>query len=780
MAGIRLIITHIFSWTPPRAGCYTEDMVIIGSREFSEDTLTRLSETIKIEPELSRRKLSRRVCEWMDWRNHEGRLQEMCCRKALLELERRKIIQLPKINKRYAFHEFKKPSEPPAIMELTCELRELGNIEIIHVTTRSQSRIWRSMLESYHYLGSGPLCGAQLRYLIRSEHYGWLGGLSYSACARRVESRDEWIGWTEESRKRNHRLVINNSRYLIAPMIKVKCLASHVLSRSQSRLVDDWEKVYNYRPVLVETYVERGRFAGTCYRASNWKYLGSTKGRGRQGKGAKVKDVYVMELEKNWQKELCRSADGKVKVSHAKQEKIPRDWIEEELGGAKLRDKRLTARLLQMTGMFYEKPLSNIPQACESVKAAKAAYRFLDNEYVDWKTILESHYEATEERVKEKRLVLVAQDTTALNYSSHPQTEGLGPIGTDSEKFRGLMVHDTMAFTEHGTPLGLLDVQCWSRTGIGSRKECDKKPIEQKESMKWLTSYRAVSQVQKRCRKKSMLVVMADREADIHEVFVEHHKTVAGAELLIRAEQSRNRKVIDDEERIEFLWSKLEKQAAIGTREILIPPNEKRSARQATLKVRTMPVMLYPPRTKKKLPTVKVWAVLAQEANPPSGVNGLEWMLLTTVEVKNDKDAYKRLEWYARRWGIECYHRIIKSGCRVESRQLENASRLRNALAIDMIIAWRIHYLTTLGHETPDVPCTVYFSESEWKALTTFTNKTKTPPDTPPSLNEAVSLLGKLGGHLGRNGDGHPGSEVLWRGMARLADIETAYELYAA
>ena len=127
-------------------------------------------------------------------------------------------------------------------MELTCELRELGNIEIIHVTTRSQSRIWRSMLESYHYLGSGPLCGAQLRYLIRSEHYGWLGGLSYSACARRVESRDEWIGWTEESRKRNHRLVINNSRYLIAPMIKVKCLASHVLSRSQSRLVDDLGK----------------------------------------------------------------------------------------------------------------------------------------------------------------------------------------------------------------------------------------------------------------------------------------------------------------------------------------------------------------------------------------------------------------------------------------------------------------------------------------------------------------------------------------------------------
>ena len=125
-------------------------------------------------------------------------------------------------------------------------------------------------------------------------------------------------------------------------------------------------------------------------------------------------------------------------------------------------------------------------------------------------------------------------------------------------------------------------------------------------------------------------------------------------------------------------------------------------------------------------------------------------MLLTTVEVKHKADAFERLEWYAKRWGIEVYHRILKSGCRVEARQLENVRRLRNCLAIDLVVVWRIYHLTTLGRETPDVPCTVYFTPSEWQALTTFVNKTKTPPDLPPSLNEAVRLLGRLGGHLGR------------------------------
>lgn len=440
-------------------------------------------------------------------------------------------------------------------------------------------------------------------------------------------------------------------------------------------------------------------------------------------------------------------------------------------------DARLTARLLEMTGMFYAKPTANIPQACGSVMAAKAAYRFLDNEKIRWQAILEPHYAATEARVREHALVLVAQDTTSLNYSTHPHTQGLGPIGTQSEKVRGLMVHDTMAFTAQGVPLGLLNLQCWAREGIGSRAERHSKPIEAKESFKWIESYAAVSAVQARARKTQM-VVMADREADIHEVFAAQANTPHGAQLLIRAERSRNRQVLGEDETHASLWRTLGQQPLLGTREILIPPSEQRAARQATLEVRSAPVTLKSPRRASHLPPVAVWAVWAQEVNPPPEVEGLEWMLLTTVAVQHKQDAFERLNWYARRWGIEVYHRILKSGCRVEARQLEQAHRLLNCLAIDLVVAWRIYHLTALGEQTPEVPCTIYFTDSEWKALCTFVSRTKTPPALPPSLNEAVRLLGQLGGHLGRNGDGHPGTEVLWRGMARLADIGFAYDLY--
>src|SRR5690242_9605637 len=250
----------------------------------------------------------------MGWRNANGRLQEMSCRKSLVELDRRGVIKLPALTKRYAFQQVR-PSTCPPLAAVECGLEELGEIEILRVNGNGTSALWRGMLDAHHYLGSGPLCGAQLRYLIRSDRYDWLGGLSYSACALRVENRDRWIGWSPTARQRNQRLVINNSRFLIVASAKVKCLASWVLARMEARLAQDWEQVYGYRPVLLETYVERDRFAGTCYRAANWTWVGTSSGQGRHGCGATIKDVYIRALEPTWQQSLCREADGQVRVA---------------------------------------------------------------------------------------------------------------------------------------------------------------------------------------------------------------------------------------------------------------------------------------------------------------------------------------------------------------------------------------------------------------------------------------------------------------------------------
>jgi len=146
-------------------------------------------------------------------------------------------------------------------------------------------------------------------------------------------------------------------------------------------------------------------------------------------------------------------------------------------------------------------------------------------------------------------------------------------------------------------------------------------------------------------------------------------------------------------------------------------------------------------------------------------------MLLTTLEVKDFEQACEKLIWYTKRWGIEIYHRTLKSGCKIENRQLGNVERLETCLAIDMVVAWRIYHLTKLGRETPDLPCTVFFEDSEWQALVCFVHKIPIPPEKPPSLKEAVRMVASLGGFLGRKSDGEPGTQTTWLGLQRLDDI---------
>lgn len=741
--------------------------------------MARITETLKADPRISRRQLSQRICEWMNWRSPNGKLREVSCRKALVELHRRKLIELPDCGE-YAFHTRRlRPPELPALFPLDCSLADLGPVELIPIRSASSknSRIWNALFDSFHYLRSGPLCGAQLRYLVFSQRFGWLGGLSFSASAWRVRCRDEFIGWSEEARKHTLQLVVNNSRFLIPPMVKVPGLASHVLAQCCQRLADDWQERYSYRPVLLETFIERGRFTGACYRAANWQYMGATTGRGRQGKVTTTKDVYLYPLCADWKPILCSLPDGTVSTRQRPPGREPADWIEEEFGSAALGDKRLVARLMQLGESFFAMPTANIPQACATNAAVKAAYRFFDNDQISMDAILAPHFEATEQRVRKHEVVLVVQDTSSLNYTSHPETEGLGPINTTKDNSIGLLLHDTMAFTQEGTPLGLLDVQCWARdkTKAGSRHKHHSEAIEEKESIKWLTSYRAVCEVQAR-RPQTRLIVMADREADIHELFACHLKIRKSAELLIRAEKSRKRNIVDDEEQIQRLWPFMNARKPDGFGEIVVPPRPDRPSRLAKLEVRFAPVTLKAPIRKRQLPDVPLCVVHAKEIDLPAGVDEpLEWMLLSTLPVTSFEEAKTALARYAKRWGIEIYHRVLKSGCRIEDRQLGAARRLENCLAIDMVVAWRIHHLTWLGRETPDMPCTVYFDDAEWKALVGFINQTPIAPATPPTLRQAMIMVASLGGFLNRKSDGEPGTETIWRGLQRLDDITKAY-----
>ncbi|MDN5850945.1 MAG: IS4 family transposase, partial [Nitrococcus sp.] len=711
---------------------------------------------------LTRTGLSREVAGWLGWRDGRGRLRDMSCRVALLKLARCGAIELPPARA----VSFAPVGDGPVLEQVAIEatLRTLGPVELVRVTARAQSRIWRALM-AQHPLGAGPLCGAQLRYLIRSRA-GYLGALSFSAPARRLAAREAFIGWDEATRQAKLQRVVNNSRFLILPSVKVPHLASHVLGLAARRLARDWQAVYGVAPVLLETFVDQDH-RGTCYRAANWTEIGHTTGRGRQDRQhaatAGPKRIFVRPLVRHWRRALVGSSAPAAAPA-------PADWAEREFGSTGLPDARLKRRLLTLARDFYARPCANVPQACGSRAKTKAAYRFFDHPGMQMQTLLAGHYQATAARLEPEPVVLAVQDTTSLNYTAHPATTGLGPISHVRDA-QGLELHCTLAFTPTGVPLGLLHVQCWARDpeDFGKKVRRHRTPIEAKESAKWLKSYQATAKVA--AHSPARIVSVGDREADLYALFELAARTEHGPGLLVRA--SHNRALAQEQQR---LWPTLEARPAAGQIELQVPRQGSRAARCAQLDIRFAEVHLEAPaRHRQDQPPLQTWAVLASEREAPAGVTPLTWMLLTTVPVTTVEHAVEKLKWYAQRWNIEVFHRTLKSGCRIEDRQLGNADRLEACLAIDLVVAWRIQRLTQLGRAVPQAPCSVYFDGPQWRALMIFTSTPARAPSEPPTLHEAMHRVAALGGFLGRKSDGEPGTQTLWRGLQRLDDITGMY-----
>ena len=279
-------------------------------QEFGTGIVSHIREAIAADQGLTRSGLSRQVCEWLNWRTPQGAMRQMSCRKALLALDERGEIALPPSRGRPGEHASGQSGVALALSEVRCTLSELGPVELVAVEGNSvQSRQWREMFDAYHALNSGPLCGAQQRYLIHSERFGWLGGLAFSAPAWHLAARDQHIGWDSVVRCQNLTKVVANSRFLILPTVEVPHLASHVLGLATRGIASDWVERYGYAPVLLETFVDETHYAGTCYRAANWQRLGETRGRGRNDHSGTAdigrKGVYVYPLCADWRNQLC-------------------------------------------------------------------------------------------------------------------------------------------------------------------------------------------------------------------------------------------------------------------------------------------------------------------------------------------------------------------------------------------------------------------------------------------------------------------------------------------
>ena len=467
---------------------------------------------------------------------------------------------------------------------------------------------------------------------------------------------------------------------------------------------------------------------------------------------------------------------------------MPEDFTD-EFANANLNDVRRSRRLCKVVAALADSPSASICAATGGWNETIAAYRLLNSTGFEPAALLAPHREAVAKRCAGHACVAVSQDTTEFDYSHMKEARGLGPL--NDEMRRGFYMHSLYAVSEQGLPLGLLDAAIMLRDDDTFRCAATRKqrPIEQKESHRWVEGYNKTLELARRLPECEVFSI-SDREGDIFEVYQAWRRAEGGprAEWIIRANQNRALiNVVDGD--ASKLFAALEAAPLLGEIEFDVRSRKgtgkvkgntvtvHRSARTVHQNVRAMKITPRPPERKGgKLKEVSFWAVLAGETDPPAGEEPIRWLLLTSKEVTTLEEARRILNLYMRRWDIEVFHRVLKTGCRVESIQFKTGEALINSVMIYAVIAWRILYLTHLGRQCPDMPCGCVFEEAEWKSACAVVKRSKEAGE--PTLSEFIAIVGKLGGHLGRKSDGAPGPQSIWQGLARVRDFACAWHAF--
>lgn len=732
----------------------------------------------------SRSAFARHVCREFGFLDSLGQPQAASCHKALRHLHRQGRIELPppRHGGRGGHCRPRRLHQPlPAPQAVPASAGDLAGLQLTLVTTPAQRQVWNELVASEHPQGAVIHVGPQLRYLIESEH-GLLGALGFAASALAVAARDEWVGWSAALRRKRLHRVLALSRFLIRPSVRCHLLASKVLGQVLRRLPQDFCQRYGYRPALLETFCDPQQHAGTCFRAANWICVGHTAGRGRfagRAQRVPVKTIFVYPLQADFRDVLGAAQPPACEPLAAAAGLALDTFAEHELGRAPLGDLRLSKRLVQTARMQAGAPMASIPAAAQGLRSAvKGHYRLIDQpdeSAVTPENILAPHRQRTLQRMQAERTVLCVQDGTDLNFAEHPGCAGLGLIGKNrgSQGTLGLHLHSTLALSPEGIPLGLLKLQYEAPDGQAQRG----RPLQERKSFRWIRGLRDCAEAAGRLTDTRVVAVM-DREADVLALFSEQRR-LAGVELLVRAKHNRALGAGQPK-----LFEQIREQAAQGRLQIAVERSSARrgSARQkakplraartaqAELRWQTVELAAGTQRAGPlRLQLVHVW-----ERTAPEGVEALEWFLLTTLPVQSQAQAEQVLQWYRLRWRIEDWHRILKSGCKVEYLGHRSGERIERAVTIKAVIAWRLAALTLLGRETPELPATVFFTQIQLRVLRHFTSKRRL--SEPDNLGSAVLAMAILGGYL-KNPKAPPGHQKIWEGWTRLTIMSEAYEL---
>ena len=461
-------------------------------------------------------------------------------------------------------------------------------------------------------------------------------------------------------------------------------------------------------------------------------------------------------------------------------------WSDQEVDEAAFKDARLGRRFADLLKQLGDGMGGSIPFACQDWASTKAAYRFFSNTKMEEGDILSGHFAATRARYDAcDGPILLLQDTTEFTYQRRkPHAVGFTKSinsGRDNEgRLRhhavcGILMHSSLAVTVEGLPLGLAAVKFWNRDKFRGTAALKRKinptrvPIEQKESIRWLENLR---QSIDRLGHPDRCIHVGDRESDIFELYCLTQEL--GTHFVVRT--CVDRLAGDGSHTISAEMSDV---STVG-QHIIEVRDDTGEATKVALDVRFKRIRVLPPIGKqKRYPSLDLTVIHAVEPNVPKGRKRIEWKLLTDLPITSRADAVEKIKWYAMRWKIEVFHKILKSGCRAEDAKLRTADRLANLVSVFCIISWRVLWLTMIARTSPSSPPTMALTDTEIAILDHFVSDTGNRQTQTGTLIFYLTKLARLGGYLARAADPPPGNTVIWRGLSRLTDIKLAAEIAA-
>jgi hypothetical protein len=461
-------------------------------------------------------------------------------------------------------------------------------------------------------------------------------------------------------------------------------------------------------------------------------------------------------------------------------------WTEREIDESAFKDARLGRRFGDLLKQIGDGMGGSIPFACQDWASTKAAYRFFANGRVEEADILSGHFAATRARSDDcQGTILLIQDTTEFSYqrantSAIGMTKSVNSGRDKGGRLRhhtvcGMLMHSSLAVTTEGLPLGLAAVKFWTRKKFKGTAQLKKKinptrvPIEKKESVRWLDNLR---QSIERLGQPERCIHVGDRESDIYELYCLTQDL--GTHFLVRT--CVDRLAGDGGHTIAAEMEETRVQALhhIEVRD------DKGELTKAVLEIKFKRITVLPPIGKQKhYPALNLTVIHASERGAPKGRKPIEWKLITDLPVCGRSEAIEKINWYAMRWKIEVFHKILKSGCKAEDSKLRTAERLANLMSVFCILSWRILWLTMLNRTAPDASPRMALTDTEIALLDHLVRDVGNRRCRPGTLTFYLTKLARLGGYLARAGDPTPGIVVIWRGLSRLTDIELGAEIGA-